>query len=46
MPNTGRRVRFTSPTGHVFELFADKMQVGNGCGLLNPGLPELPLTWV
>ena len=33
----GRRVRFTAPTGHVFELFADKEQPGrHGIGCHNP----------
>jgi catechol 2,3-dioxygenase len=36
MLHTGRRLRFTAPTGHVFELFAQKTQVGNGCGVRNP----------
>lgn len=33
---TGERVRFTMPTGHVFELYAHKTVVGNQLGLLNP----------
>lgn len=33
---TGERFRFTVPTGHVMELFAEKAQVGNGMPLLNP----------
>ncbi|MES2257984.1 MAG: catechol 2,3-dioxygenase [Pseudomonadota bacterium] len=33
---TGERVRFTLPTGHVFELYADKTKVGNGLGQTNP----------
>jgi catechol 2,3-dioxygenase len=33
---TGERVRFTAPTGHVFELYATKTHVGNGLGYLNP----------
>ncbi len=28
LPNCGRRVRFTAPTGHNFELFATKNQTG------------------
>lgn len=33
----GRRVRFTAPSGHVFELFADKEQTGRyGIGSHNP----------
>jgi catechol 2,3-dioxygenase len=33
---TGERVRFESPTGHIFELYADKKDVGNEMGYLNP----------
>jgi catechol 2,3-dioxygenase len=29
-PMTGERFRFTIPTGHVMELFAEKEKVGNG----------------
>lgn len=36
LPETGERVRFTLPTGHLFELYAEKKQVGNGLGLTNP----------
>jgi catechol 2,3-dioxygenase len=35
-PKTGQRFRFTIPTGHVMELFADKEKVGNGLTDLNP----------
>src|SRR5262249_4957587 len=35
-PKTGRRFRFTVPTGHVMELFAEKEKVGNGLALINP----------
>ncbi|WP_300443236.1 catechol 2,3-dioxygenase [Zoogloea sp.] len=31
-PTTGERFRFTIPTGHVMELFAEKGIVGNNCG--------------
>ena len=31
-PETGERFRFTIPTGHVMELYAEKKYVGNGCG--------------
>ena len=31
-PATGERFRFTIPTGHVMELFAEKAIVGNNCG--------------
>lgn len=34
---TGERVRFTLPSGHLIELYAEKKAVGNGCGLVNPG---------
>ncbi|PXW97620.1 catechol 2,3-dioxygenase [Sphaerotilus hippei] len=33
---TGERVRFRVPTGHVFELYAHKTDVGNEMGYLNP----------
>jgi catechol 2,3-dioxygenase len=33
---TGERVRFTIPTGHVMELYADKTDVGNGQSYTNP----------
>src|ERR1051325_6315851 len=29
MPATGRRLRFTCPTGHSLEFFVDKQQIGN-----------------
>jgi catechol 2,3-dioxygenase len=39
-PETGERFRFTIPTGHVMEIFAEKKIVGNNCGTdgenLNP----------
>ena len=35
-PMTGKRYRFTNPTGHVIELYAEKGQVGNGMPLENP----------
>lgn len=35
---TGERVRFTAPTGHVFELYAYKELVGNGMPVVNPGV--------
>ncbi|MDI9848867.1 catechol 2,3-dioxygenase [Rhodoblastus sp. 17X3] len=31
-PHTGERFRFTVPTGHAMELFAEKDDVGNDCG--------------
>ncbi|MDR2011567.1 MAG: catechol 2,3-dioxygenase [Rhodanobacter sp.] len=33
---TGERVRFTLPTGHVIELYAEKKDVGNAMGYTNP----------
>jgi catechol 2,3-dioxygenase len=36
MLETGERVRFQIPSGHLIELFADKTVVGNGCGTINP----------
>lgn len=33
---TGERFRFTTPTGHVMELFAEKDKVGNGMPNTNP----------
>jgi catechol 2,3-dioxygenase len=33
---TGERVRFTLPSGHDIELYAEKTRVGNGLGALNP----------
>jgi catechol 2,3-dioxygenase len=33
---TGERVRFTIPTGHVMELYAEKTCVGNGQPNINP----------
>jgi len=35
-PKTGERFRFTIPTGHVMELFAEKEKIGNGLTDLNP----------
>lgn len=37
LKDCGRRVQFTAPTGHVFELFATKKQTGKwGIGPVNP----------
>lgn len=33
---TGERFRFTVPTGHVMELYAEKTKVGNGMSNTNP----------
>jgi catechol 2,3-dioxygenase len=35
-PKTGVRFRFTVPTGHVMELYAEKERIGNGMPTLNP----------
>lgn len=36
MLETGERVRFQLPTGHTIELYAEKTDVGNGIGYVNP----------
>lgn len=36
MLETGERVRFQAPTGHLFELYAEKTDVGNAMGTHNP----------
>lgn len=36
MLETGERVRFQAPTGHIFELYAEKTDVGNAMGTHNP----------
>ena len=36
MLETGERVRFQIPSGHLIELYADKKDVGNGMAYLNP----------
>jgi catechol 2,3-dioxygenase len=36
MLETGERVRFQVPTGHMIELYAEKTDVGNGMGYTNP----------
>jgi len=41
-PNTGERFRFTVPTGHSMELFAEKDYVGNGCGTNGPDINPDP----
>jgi len=33
---TGERVRFVIPTGQVFELYAEKSELGDGLGYINP----------
>ena len=43
MLGTGERVRFTIPTGHLIELYAEKQDVGNGQSYVNPDpwVPDL-----
>lgn len=41
-PKTGKRFRFTVPTGHVMELFAEKEQIGNNCGTDGPDVNPNP----
>lgn len=36
MPHCGERVQFEAPTGHVFELYAEKEYYGNATGIENP----------
>jgi len=36
MLETGERVRFEIPSGHTIELYAQKKDVGNGLGYVNP----------
>ncbi|GAB2182449.1 catechol 2,3-dioxygenase [Denitratisoma sp. agr-D3] len=36
MLETGERVRFEIPSGHLIELYAEKTDIGNGLGLVNP----------
>ena len=40
--HTGERFRFTIPTGHVMELFADKDKLGNNCGTDGPNVNPDP----
>src|ERR1700675_1818099 len=41
-PKTGERFRFTIPTGHVMELFAEKEKLGNNCGEDGPNINPRP----
>ena len=41
-PETGERFRFTIPTGHVMELYAERGIVGNGCGTDAPDVNPTP----
>lgn len=36
MLETGERVRFEIPSGHLIELYADKKEIGNGQSYVNP----------
>ncbi|MGB1091425.1 MAG: catechol 2,3-dioxygenase [Oceanobacter sp.] len=38
MLETGERVRFVAPTKHVFELYWERTEVGDGLGYENPGV--------
>lgn len=37
-PRSGRRLRFTLPSGHEMHLYAEKEYVGNSLGIVNPGV--------
>ncbi|TAM10696.1 MAG: catechol 2,3-dioxygenase [Nevskiaceae bacterium] len=37
-PKSGRRLQFVLPTGHTMQLYAEKEQLGNTLGTLNPGV--------
>ena len=41
-PGTGERFRFTVPTGHAMELYAEKNRLGNNCGTDGPDINPLP----
>src|SRR5690349_11742655 len=41
-PGTGERFRFTVPTGHAMELYAEKDRLGNNCGTDGPDINPLP----
>ena len=41
MPETGERVRFEVPSGHLIELYAEKTDIGNGQSYVNPD-PWIP----
>ncbi|EIT70988.1 catechol 2,3-dioxygenase [Hydrocarboniphaga effusa] len=36
-PKSGRRIEFTLASGHTMQLYAEKEQIGNTLGQLNPG---------
>lgn len=37
-PKSGRRLEFVLPTGHTMQLYAEKEQIGNTMGTINPGV--------
>ena len=37
-PKSGRRIQFILPTGHTFQFYAEKEQLGNTMGTYNPGV--------
>lgn len=37
-PKSGRRLQFVLPSGHSMQLYAEKEQLGNTLGTLNPGV--------
>ena len=37
-PKSGRRLEFVVPSGHTIQLYAEKEQIGNTLGTLNPGV--------
>ncbi|CAB3788644.1 Metapyrocatechase [Paraburkholderia caffeinitolerans] len=41
-PATGERFRFTIPTGHVMELYAEREVIGNCCGTDGPDVNPTP----
>src|SRR3546814_18854885 len=36
-PNSGRRIQFQLPSGHIMQIYATKDQIGNGLTLRTPG---------
>jgi catechol 2,3-dioxygenase len=37
-PKSGRRLQFVLPSGHTMQLYAEKEQLGNSMGTVNPGV--------
>ena len=37
-PKSGRRLKFVLPSGHTMHLYAEKEQIGNTLGTVNPGV--------